>query len=66
MGTRIVDRHGEPYETREVRQRMGFLPDELGESGEPCTFDRPGHFEIVELRATSDGHNDDPLMKAKR
>jgi hypothetical protein len=66
MSARIVDRHGEPYETRAVRQRMGFLPGELGESGETVAWDKPGHFEIVELRSTSNGDNDEALMKAKR
>lgn len=67
MSTRIVDRHGEPYPTREVRQRMGFLKDELNAEGsEPPTWDKAGHFEIVELRSTADGHNDEPLAKVKR
>lgn len=67
MSTRIVNRYGEPYATREVRQRMGFLKDELdAEGSEPPTWQQAGHFEIVELRSTADGHNDEPLMKKGR
>ena len=67
MSTRIVDRYGEPYPTREVRPCMGFLKGELdAEGSEPPTWDRPRHFEITELRTTSNGENDEPLMRRKR
>lgn len=63
MSTRIVNRYGEPYETRHVRQRMGFLPGKLdADGGEPVTFQQPTHFEITDKRRTSDGENDEPLM----
>jgi len=29
MGTRIVDRHGEPFDSVERRRRMGFLGGDL-------------------------------------
>lgn len=66
MATRIVDRHGEPYPTRDVRTRMGFLKDQIDDEGsEPPTWQHPGHFEITNLRSTSDGDNDEPLMRRK-
>lgn len=67
MATRVVDRYGRAYDTREVRRRMGFMGgDELdAEGGEPPTWDAPGHFEIPELRLTGDGFNDEPLAKRR-
>ena len=66
MSTRIVDRHGEPYPTREVRQRMGFIPGELNAEGsEPPTFCCP-QFSMPALNNTSDGENDEPLMRKGR
>ena len=66
MGTRIVNRCGEPYETREVRARMGFLRDELpADSGEPCTFTQPD-FQMPASNRTADGMDEPPFAKAKR
>lgn len=66
VGTLVTDRWGEPYATREVRARMGFIPGELdAEGSEPPSFQQPGHFEITDKRRTSDGENDEPLMRKK-
>lgn len=65
MGTRIVDRHGVPYPTREVRQRMGFIPGELNAEGsEPPTFSCP-QFSMPALNNTSDGENEPPAGRKK-
>lgn len=65
-GTRIVDRHGEPYPTREVRQRMGFIGGEVDASNEsePPSFSVP-MFELTRLRHTSRGDNDTPMLELK-
>lgn len=66
MATRIVDRHGEPYPTREVRQRMGFLPGELAaESSEPPTFTQPA-FGMPATERTSKGEDEPPLARRPR
>ena len=67
MSTRVVDRFGYPYSTREVRKRMGFMPDELdANDGEPVSFQSPA-FDMPGLRETSeDGGFMPPLCKGKR
>lgn len=67
MGTRIVDRHGEPYPTREVRRRMGFLGgDHLdSDSGGGASIGEPRAEKMDRLRETSEGEDDAPLMKQR-
>lgn len=64
MSTRVVNRYGEPYETRQVRQRMGFLRDELGESGEPVTFTQPSGFTMPATERTSEGEGEPPIARS--
>lgn len=68
MSTRIVDRHGEPYPTREVRQRMGFIKGEVDadNESEPPSF-KVADFEMPRLRETSEnGEWKTPMAKDKR
>ena len=37
MPTRVVDRYGEPFETVELRRRIGFMGGDLIADSEPCS-----------------------------
>ena len=66
MGTKIVNRYGEPYPTREVRPRMGFVEGELdAECSEPPTFQQPA-FTMPAANMTSDGEDEPPFFRGKR
>ena len=41
MGTRIVDAHGEPFPTVEVRRRMGFMGGDLIEEHDTASSVTP-------------------------
>lgn len=60
MSTRTLDRYGRPYETRGVRQRMGFIAGEVGESGDPVTFTQPA-FSMPAVERTADGEDEAPM-----
>ena len=63
MATKVVNRYGEPFQTRDVRRRMGFLGgDELdAESSEPPSFTQPS-FSMPAVERTSDGEDGPPFF----